>query len=119
MSDRSRSARGSARTSGRVAPRRDLEAMRRRREQAGRMFDRGSSRAEFAAVLGVSKQAASNWYHTWQRGGTRALATPARPGPAPRLSDTQLAKLEKALLKGPRTHGYATDLWTLARVAAV
>jgi transposase len=35
------------------------------------------------------------------------------------LSDAQLAKVEKALLKGPRAHGYSTELWTLARVSAV
>ena len=93
--------------------------MRQRRARAGAMFDRGASRAEVAAVLGVSKQSTSNWYRVWERGGTKALAAPARPGPAPRLSDAQLRKIEKALLKGAHAHGYTTELWTLARVAAV
>jgi hypothetical protein len=30
-----------------------------------------------------------------------------------------LRAVDRALGKGPRTHGFPTDLWTLARVAAV
>ncbi|WP_218002640.1 winged helix-turn-helix domain-containing protein [Nocardia brevicatena] len=96
---------------------RNLEAMRQRRAQAGRMFDHGAGQSEVAAKPRVSKQSASRWHHAWERGGTTALAAQARPGP--RLSDAQPAEVEKALLKGPRAHGYVTDLWTLARIAAV
>lgn len=37
----------------------------------------------------------------------------------PRLSEAQLAQIDRALRRGPRMHGFATDLWTLDRVATV
>ena len=42
-----------------------------------------------------------------------------RLGRKPRLDRRQLGWLETALLEGPRRHGFATDLWTLPRVAMV
>jgi transposase len=35
------------------------------------------------------------------------------------LSDEQIEQVEAALLAGPKAHGFATDMWTLARVADV
>ena len=35
------------------------------------------------------------------------------------MTDADLAKVERALQKGPKANGYPTDLWTLARVAEV
>jgi hypothetical protein len=40
-------------------------------------------------------------------------------GPAPRLSDTQLAQVEQALLEGASAHGLVGELWTLDRIATV
>ena len=37
----------------------------------------------------------------------------------PRLTDTQLRRVERALRRGPWADGFATDLWTLDRVATV
>jgi transposase len=37
----------------------------------------------------------------------------------PRLTDEQVGEVEKALLAGPHSNGFETDLWTLARVADV
>lgn len=39
--------------------------------------------------------------------------TPSRPW---KLSDKQLLKLQKLLLKGPKANGYRTKLWTLRRI---
>jgi transposase len=87
--------------------------------QAARMFDRGARQVDVARELGVSAQTASRWYCAWQDGGRRALTGAGRAGRPPRLSDTQLRLVEKALLRGPRAHGYPTDMWTLDRVAEV
>ena len=35
------------------------------------------------------------------------------------MSASDLAKVERALEKGPKANGFPTDLWTLARVAEV
>jgi transposase len=83
------------------------------------MFDRGKSQAEVVAALGVSREAVSEWYRLWRTGGRAALAGAGRAGRLPRLTDEQVGEVEKALLAGPHSNGFETDLWTLARVADV
>jgi transposase len=99
--------------------RRDFEGMEQRRKRAARLFDRGVSQAEVARQLGVSPQSASRWHADWKRGGLVALKAAGRAGRMPRLSEAQLGEVEQALRRGPRAHGFATDLWTLDRVAEV
>jgi transposase len=103
----------------RVRPRRDFEALKQRRLRAGRMFDHDATQAEVARELGVSRETASQWFKAWREGGKKALVGAQRAGRLPRLSDQQLAKVERALAKGPSANGFATELWTLARVATV
>lgn len=83
------------------------------------MFRRGKTQAEVAHTLGVSAESASRWYEAWRAGGRAALAGAGRAGRLPRISDEQLGDIVAALKKGPRAHGFSTDLWTLARVAEV
>jgi transposase len=104
---------------GSRSPRRDFEGMERRRKRAARMFERGVAQADVARELGVSRQSVSRWYAEWQAGGTQALKGAGRAGRMPRLSAAQLRQVERALRRGPRAHGFGTDLWTLDRVAAV
>ena len=99
--------------------RRDFEGMEQRRKRAARMFGRGVPQADVARQLGVSRQSVSRWHADWQRGGTGALKAAGRAGRMPRLTAAQLAQVERALRRGPRAHGFATDLWTLDRVATV
>jgi transposase len=49
----------------------------------------------------------------------RDFATRKRAGRLPKLTDSQLVKVERALAKGPAHNGFPTELWTLARVATV
>jgi transposase len=93
--------------------------MEKRRKRAARMFERGVTQADVAQELEVSRQSVSRWYADWQRGGTRALNAAGRAGRMPRLTAAQLGRVERALRRGPRAHGFATDLWTLDRVATV
>jgi transposase len=99
--------------------RRDFEAMEQRRKRAARLFARGATQADVARELEVSRQSVSRWYADWQRAGTTALKAAGRAGRTPRLSEAQLGQVDRALRRGPRLHGFATDLWTLDRVAAV
>jgi transposase len=99
--------------------RRDFEAMERRRRRAARMFERGVPDAEVARQLGVSRQSVGRWHADWRRDGTTGLAAAGRAGRMPKLRESQLAQVEAALGEGPRAHGFATDLWTLDRVAVV
>jgi transposase len=99
--------------------RRDFEGMERRRRRAARMFERGATQADVARELEVSRQSARRWYADWRAGGTKALKAAGRAGRMPRLSEAQLRRVDRALRQGPRAHGFATDVWTLARVAEV
>ena len=95
----------------------DLGALEQRRLQAARWFAQGKSQAEVARSAGVSRQSASRWYQAWQRGGAAGLKSAGRMGRRPRLTPKQLQQVEEALLRGPTAHGYATELWTLPRIA--
>jgi transposase len=72
-----------------------------------------------ARQLGVSAQAVSVWHARFKAGGTDALHSRGPSGPAPRLSDTQLAIVEQALLDGATANGFTGELWTLDRIALV
>src|SRR5713101_1877046 len=85
--------------------RRDVAALEARRFKAARLFARGTGQAAVMRALGVSRQTAHQWYHRWRRGGRQGLKAAGR--------------VETALLQGPRRHGFATELWTLPRVATV
>jgi transposase len=52
-------------------------------------------------------------------GRAGGLRSAGPTGPAPRLSDAQLAAIDQALRKGARAHGFDTDHWTLARITTV
>jgi transposase len=98
---------------------RDFEGMQERRKRAARLFARGETQADVARQLAVSRQSVSRWHADWEREGVRALKGAGRAGRLPRLSAVQLRPIDHALRRGPRAHGFATDLWTLERVAAV
>ena len=104
---------------GAAGGRRDFAALKRRRLRAATMFAAGKRQVEVADALGVSRPTVSGWYRLWTEGGRAALVGAGRAGRRPRLDDGELARVEAALLRGPRAHGYTTDLWTLARVADV
>jgi transposase len=87
--------------------------------RAADMFAKGARQADVMRELKVSRQTASAWYAAWRSGGRRSLRAAGRAGRLPRLTDAQLAKVERALLRGPKANGFATDVWTLARVAEV
>src|SRR5213595_4056717 len=97
--------------------RRDFAALEARRYEAARLFARGESQAAVARALGATRAAANRWFHAWQDQGRTALKAAGRAGRKPRLEASQLARVEAALLKGPGAHGFATELWTLPRVA--
>ena len=102
----------------RGAPR-DFVALEARRFQAARLFGRGASQATVARTLKVSRMTTYRWYHAWRAHGRKALQAAGRAGRKPRLTRQQWAGIEAALLKGPAAHGFATELWTLPRIAAV
>jgi transposase len=75
--------------------------------------------SSIARELKVSRQSVSRWYAEWKKGGNVALRGAGRAGRKSRMAAGQLLQVERALRKGPRAHGFETDLWTLPRVARV
>jgi transposase len=87
--------------------------------RAAQLFEAGLRQVDVVTQLGVWAQTASRWYHRWCSGGRDALIGADRLGRTARLSDADLAEVETALVAGPAANGFATDMWTLARVAQV
>ena len=103
----------------RPAAQRERDRLEVRRLRAAELFAAGVRQAEVARQLEVSAQAVSVWHSRWQVGGSEALRSKGPSGPAPRLSDAQLATVEQALLAGATAHGFVGELWTLERIALV
>jgi transposase len=86
------------------------ETLEARRIIAARLFERGTSLTEVAAVVGSSVSSAHRWRKAW-RHGSRLRSKP-HPGRAPKLSSHQRSELVAALVRGTRCWGYAPDGWT-------
>jgi transposase len=93
--------------------------MEERRMAAADLFTKGVAQAEIARQLGVAHQTVSDWHDKWKVGGKKALRAAGRAGRPPKVSELDLAKVTRALEKGPKANGYPTELWTLSRVADV
>ncbi|MEQ9379358.1 MAG: IS630 family transposase [Pirellulales bacterium] len=91
--------------------------MEARRRRAMDLLDDGWLVKDVAAALGVTRKSVSEWKKAVRDGGRRALAAKPQHVPECRLSKPQQMKLKRLLRAGPRKAGFATDLWTLPRVA--
>jgi transposase len=90
--------------------------VQRRRLKGGRLLLKGVTQAEVARRCGVSRPTVSEWKQKLEQGGLDALRDAARGRPA-RLDQDMRQELGQLLLAGARSHGYATELWTLPRIA--
>lgn len=95
------------------------EELERRRRRASALLRQGYGPSAVARMVGVAHGSASRWKQAYQKGGMKALEAKRHPGPAPKLSARQCRQLQRMLLRGPTTHGYANELWTAKRVADV
>ncbi|MYU50451.1 helix-turn-helix domain-containing protein [Streptomyces sp. SID7805] len=83
--------------------------------EAVERFGRGEKNREIAAVLRVSERSVERWRRAWRERGEAGVLTKGSPD-RPRLGATQISRLERELARGPLTHGWADQRWTLARV---
>jgi transposase len=90
--------------------------LQRRRLKAGRLLLKGVAQAEVARRVGVSRPTVFEWKQRLGQGGLQALNNGVRGRPA-RLDAAMRKQLAQGLLAGARSHGYATELWTLPRIA--
>jgi transposase len=93
----------------------DLEQLRQRQLQAGRLLDQGLAQAEVARRLQVSRQSVSRW----AKRPKALLGQVQRAGRKGRLSVHDKTWLKSALLRGAKAHGFSAEVWTLPRVCTV
>src|SRR5512142_2890050 len=94
------------------------EELQRRRLRAVELVEQGESPDDVARFLGCGRSSVYTWVKRAKQ-SLQTLAAKPHPGPKPRLSDAQLKGLGALLLKGAKAHGWRTELWTAARVAAL
>ena len=96
---------------------RDFKALEQRRHKAAQLLSRGMPQAEVARRVGVSRQSVSVWARALdedqQAWRCKPLGVPAALGAA------EHKRLCKLLLQGAVANGFATELWTLQRIAEV
>ena len=77
------------------------------------------SQAEVARQLGVSRASVSRWAATLHQQGRRGLEARPRTGRPPRLAARDWVRLGRLLDRGAAAAGFATERWTLKRIAAL
>jgi transposase len=90
--------------------------LQRRRLRGGRLLLRGEAQAEVARRVGVTRSTVSDWNESLREGGLEALKRRPRGRPAG-LDVAQRRELMRTLTHGALAEGFATELWTLPRVA--
>jgi transposase len=97
--------------------RRDFSELESRRMRAAQLLRQGVPQAEVARQVGVHRQSVSRWAQQLEEKGLRGLKQAGRAGRKPELNGEELLRIERQLKRGPKALGYATELWTAARVA--
>lgn len=88
----------------------------RRRLKGGRLLLKGVAQAEVARRCAVSRPTVLEWKRKLEQGGLQGLRNATRGRPA-RLDEAMREQLAQLLIAGARSQGYATELWTLPRIA--
>jgi transposase len=83
------------------------------------LLQQGVRLREVARRVRASVSSVAQWREAWQHGGEAALAPKPLPEAPRQLTDQQGAQLLPLLLQGARAHGFANELWTRKRMAAV
>ena len=90
-----------------------------RRELAVARVAEGYSQAQVAAILGVHPNTLSRWVGTARTQGTDALKAKPTPGRPRKLTARQEKTVLGWVTKSPTSFGFAADLWTSRRLAAL
>ncbi len=96
-----------------------LKEREARRLLAVERVNQGYSQAEVAAFLGVTDRAVRHWMKTYRDRGRDGLRSRGHPGRPDKLRPEQVAVVLSWFRQSPTAFGYATHLWTAARVAAL
>src|SRR5229473_708812 len=100
-----------------MRPKGTAAELERRRRRAVELVEQGEAPAVVARILGVTRSSLHRWRRMVRRGP--GLAAKPATGARRRLTDAQLADLERLLDQGAPAHGFPNELWTSTRVAQV
>lgn len=73
---------------------------------------------EIAVLLNVARSTVQRIAHRFEISGAKGLHNPARPGRPPRCQKEDEEFLLGLLAESPRDHGYQTNTWSCALLAA-
>jgi len=90
-----------------------------RRLQAVALKRQGWVQRDIAEALGAAEVSVSRWLARARRSGPSALLARPAPGPPPKLSAEQRARIPEFLWHGPEAYGFRGRVWTRARIARV
>jgi transposase len=102
-----------------MRPKGSAKELEMRRLLAAKLLQEGKGVREVGRLVGAAPSSVSRWKQELDENGLEALKAKPHPGRPAGLSTEQKKQLEQVLLKGPLAAGFATDLWTLVRVAKV
>lgn len=91
--------------------------LEQRRQRAIELLNTGHQPVDVARMLGVDRRSVRRWNAAYRKAGECGLKARPAPGRPPKLNGRQRKQLEQALLKGAKTAGFSSDLWTCPRVA--
>src|SRR4051794_32942686 len=100
-----------------MRPRGTKQSLEVRRRTAVALRKQGLSVRAVAAKVGSVPSSVVRWTQAFDNGGDRGLASKPQSGGKARITPAQRKKLVDCLVKGPRSAGWTTELWTLSRVA--
>lgn len=90
-----------------------------RRFRAWELYQRNWKQCRIAEAFGVTQGAVSQWLKRAREGGVEALRTRKAPGPTPRLTEEERARIPELLKRGAEAFGFRGGIWTCPRVAEV
>jgi len=100
-----------------MRPRGTANQLEDRRRRAIALLRAGKTYRSVARTLKASLSSVVRWYQAYRQEGLRALRARPSPGRPSRLSEPHKERLRRLLVAGALQAGYATDLWTLQRIA--
>lgn len=90
-----------------------------KRRKAIELIQSGLTQAEAAKQVRVILRTVQRWWKLYRDHGDEGLKSTIATGRPKRLSEKQLEKLSRILIKGAVKSGFPNDLWTSKRVIAV
>ncbi|GMU20640.1 MAG: hypothetical protein AMXMBFR13_07370 [Phycisphaerae bacterium] len=102
-----------------MRPKSSANELEQRRRQAISLLKQVLIPAQVALAVGATRTSVARRRQAREKKGDQALASKPHPGKPARLAPGEGRRLIALLKRGPRRHGYSTELWTLRRVGEV